>query len=166
MTAFSPTAQIQTLVRHEVRFVIVGGVASNVLGSPSVTHDLDVCYDRRPDNLARLAAALVEMEATLRGVDDDVPFLLDARTLAAGDCFTFSTKFGPFDILGTPSGSAGYDDLRSRAAPADFGGFSVWVVSLDDLMAMKRAAGRAKDRIELEVLGALRDELESRPERE
>jgi hypothetical protein len=163
MTDFDALAILRTLTEHHVRFVMIGGMAARALGSPSVTRDIDICYDRRDDNLDRLAEALAAMEARLRGVDDDVPFLLDAKTLKAGDCFTFTTKFGPLDILGTPSGAQrGYDQLQSEAAPFDFGGVEVWVVSLDDLMAMKRAAGRPKDRIELEVLGALRDELESR----
>ena len=160
---FDPLGALRTLHQHGVRCVLIGGLAASALGSPSVTNDLDVCYDRRPDNLERLAAALVEMHATLRSVDDDVPFLLDARTLAAGDCFTFNTDFGPLDVLGTPSGTRGYDALRANAVAFAMGDLEVWVVSLDDLIAMKRAAGRAKDRIELEVLGALRDERDGRP---
>lgn len=159
---FDPIGMLRVLDRHGVRFVLIGGLAATALGSSSITNDLDICYDRRPDNLELLATALIESEARLRGVDDDVPFLLDARALRAGDCFTFNTMFGPFDILGTPAGTDGYDELRAGATAMDFDGLRVWVVSLDDLMAMKRAAGRAKDRIELEVLGALRNEFESR----
>jgi hypothetical protein len=162
MTGFDPLAALQTLNRHDVHYVLIGGLAASTLGSPSVTNDLDICYDRRPANLERMAAALVEMEATLRGVDEEVPFLLDAKTLAAGDCFTFNTKYGALDILGTPAGTRGYDDLKRSATLMDTGGMEVWVTSLDDLMTMKRAAGRTKDRVELEILGALRDELEGR----
>src|SRR5436305_1950065 len=70
------------------------------------------------------------------------------------------------DVVGTPAGTGGYDHLRRAARLMEIGGVTVWVVSLDDLMEMKRAAGRAKDRYALEVLGALRDELEGRTERE
>jgi hypothetical protein len=159
---FDPIGALETLDRHGVRYVLIGGLAATALGSSSVTNDLDICYDRRADNLERLAAALVEMQAKLRGVDDDVPFLLDAKALAAGDCFTFITEHGAFDILGNPSGTRGYDDLRKSATLMDFGGMEIWVTSLDDLMAMKRAAGRTKDRVELEILGALRDERDGR----
>jgi len=159
--AFQPIPIFQVLTDHGVRFLVIGGIASSAHGSPSVTNDVDICYDRRPDNLERLAAALRELEAKLRGVPEDVPFILDARSLAAGDHFTFTTVFGPLDCLGTPAGSGGYDALAANAQSIDIG-VMVAVASLDDLMAMKRAAGRPKDRVELEILGALRDELESR----
>ena len=146
------------LDRHGVAFVLIGGVAARLHGSPSLTGDLDICYNRRPENLERLAAALVELEARLRGVDDDVPFLLDARTLAAGSDFTFVTTAGPLDILGSPAGIRGYDELAVNAEHFDIGGVTVTVADLDDLIRMKLAAGRPKDRVGVEILGALREE--------
>ena len=96
---FDPIGALQTLQRHDVRFVIIGGVAGRLWGSPTMTNDVDICYDRDPANLERLAAALRELHARLRGVDDDVPFLLDAVTLANGENFTFTTDVGPLDVL-------------------------------------------------------------------
>ena len=98
------------------------------------------------------------MHAKLRGVSEEVPFRLDARTLAAGDSFTFKSSVGDIDCLETPTGTGGYDDLRASAERLDVDGLKVWVTSLTDLIEMKRAAGRPKDRIEVEVLGAVRDE--------
>ena len=49
------------------------------------------------------------------GANAGLPFRLDARTLAAGDAFTFTTDIGWIDILGTPAGTAGYDDLAKTA---------------------------------------------------
>jgi predicted nucleotidyltransferase len=54
----------------------------------------------------------------------------------------------------------GFDELMQRAKPFDIDGITVQVASIDDLIRMKRAAGRAKDLIEVEVLAAVRDELE------
>jgi hypothetical protein len=159
---FDPVAALQILVAHKVDFVIIGGIAARLWGSPSVTRDLDVCYAREPANLERLAAALKEMGAKLRGVEDDVPFVLDARTLAAGDHFTFKSRAGDIDCLGVPTGTGGYADLRTSAERMDVDGLKVWVTSLADLIAMKQAAGRPKDRIEVEVLGAVRDERSRR----
>lgn len=166
MTRFQPVAIVETLRRHDVRFVLIGGMAGSAHGSPSITEDLDVCYQREKENLERLAAALQELGAKLRGVDDDAPFFLDANTLRAGDCFTFTTEYGDFDILGTPSGTRGYDDLIQSAKEMDLDGFTVMVASLDDLIAMKHAAGRLKDRVEVEILIALREEIEQREARE
>lgn len=157
---FDPLAALKALDRHGVRFVIVGGMAGALHGSPSVTMDLDVCHDRRPENVERLAAALRDLKARLRGVDDTVRFTLDTATLLAGDSFTFVTRFGDLDCLGAPAGAAGYDDLARTAERVDLDGFTVLVASLDDLIRMKRAAGRPKDRAEVEILGALRDEVE------
>lgn len=159
---FEPVAALQVLVAHRVDFVVIGGIAARIWGSPTVTRDLDICYARAPANLERLASALQEIHAKLRGVKEEVPFRLDARTLAAGDSFTFKTDVGDLDCLDTPTGTGGYDDLKVSAELVDVDGLKVWVTSLSDLIEMKRAAGRNKDRVELEVLGALRDERTSR----
>ena len=155
---FDPVAALRVLDAHKVDFVVIGGIAGRLWGSPTVTRDLDICYSRAPANLDRLAAALQQIHAKLRGVSEEVPFRLDARTLAAGDSFTFKSDVGDLDCLGVPTGTGGYDDLRASAERLDVNGMKVWVASLVDLIDMKRAAGRRKDQIEIEVLGALRDE--------
>jgi hypothetical protein len=159
MTMFSPLSALRTLTEHGVRFVMIGGVAAAAHGSPSLTGDLDICYSRDPENLDRLAAALAELHATLRGADPDVGFVLDAASLAAGGHFTLTTDAGDLDVLGTPAGTDGFVDLDANAVDVDLDGLVVRVASLGDLIRMKRAAGRPKDRVELEILGALRDEL-------
>lgn len=158
---FDPLRVLATLDRHGVRFVVIGAFAGRLLGSPSLTRDIDICYARDPENLSALAAALIELNARLRGVAEDVPFRLDARTLANGDSLTFATDAGDLDILGTPSGSGGYDDLVRTAEEVELGEITVRIASIDALIRMKRAAGRPKDLIEVEVLAALRDELDA-----
>ena len=160
MTPFEPLGALRVLADHGVQFVVVGGVAGVTHGSPSVTQDLDVCYEPSLENLERLAMALGSIHARLRGADDDVPFSLDAKTLAAGDHFTFITDLGDLDCLGIPAGTLGYDDLMKGAVDIDLEGLVVSVSSLDDLIRMKRAAGRPRDLAELEILGALREESE------
>jgi len=159
--AFDPLRAFRTLERHGVRFVVIGGLGARLHGSPTVTNDLDVCYDRAPENLERLAAALRELGAELRGVVDDVPFRLDARTLAAGDHFTFTTTAGNLDVLGSPAGVDGFAALARSAVPFEVEGLTVPVASIDDLIAMKRAAGRPKDLIEVEILSAVENEASS-----
>jgi hypothetical protein len=156
---FDPLAALRSLVEHDVRFVLIGGLAAAVRGSPVVTGDVDVCNARDRANLERLEAALGELDATLRGAPA-VPFRLDGETLHHGDHFTFMTSAGPVDCLGTPAGTDGFADLDASATDEDLDGLVVRVASVDDLIRMKRAAGRAQDRIALEWLGALRDELD------
>lgn len=157
---FDPLGALRTLTEHGVRFVMIGGFAAAVRGSPMLTGDLDICYSRDAENLEHLAAALRELGATPRGAPPDVSFRLDAKTLAAGDHFTFSTTAGPLDCLGTPAGTDGFADLDALATDEDLDGLIVHVASIDDLIRMKRAAGRPQDLIAVEWLGALRDELE------
>ncbi|MGH9293007.1 MAG: hypothetical protein ACRD0B_02340 [Acidimicrobiales bacterium] len=160
---FDPIKTLATLLRHGVSFVVIGGVAGRLWGSPTVTTDVGVCYDRARPNLEALASALRELEARLRGVDEDVPFQLDADALATGQNFTFTTRFGPLDVLGMPAEVKDYHELAVNSRQFDLGDdVVVAVCDLDDLMRMKRAAGRAKDRIELEVLGAVSEERERR----
>lgn len=147
-------------MEHGVRFVLIGGYAGAIRGSPLITGDIGVCYARDEENLERLAAALEELEATLRGAPPDVPFPLDARTLRAGDHFTFSTNAGALDCVGTPAGTDGFADVDASATDEDLDGLFPRVASLDDLIRMKRAAGRPQDLIAIEWLSALRDELE------
>lgn len=162
--AFDPERILRTLAEHRVRYVVIGGLAGRLWGSPTITNDLDLCYARDRSNLERLAAALQALRARLRGVDPEVPFLLNAETLERGDHFTFSTTAGNLDILGYPAGSGGFDDLLTTATRMQLAGQRVAVADLDDLIAMKRAADRPKDRVEVEILTALRDELSARGE--
>lgn len=159
---FDPLALLTLLDDYDVEFVVIGGVAASALGSPLVTSDLDICYARHEENLRRLANALQEVHARLRGAPDDVPFQLDAETIYRGDHFTFQTDIGPLDILGTPAGTTGFEELSANAILIDLDGLRIPISSLEDLVRMKEAAGRPKDRIALENLGALRDELEGR----
>lgn len=159
--SFDPLALLLTLADHGVRFVLIGGYAAAIRGSPVITGDVDLCYARDDDNLERLAAALDELGATLRGAPADVPFRLDPRTLKAGDHFTFATSIGPLDCLGTPAGTDGFADIDASGTDEDLDGLVVRVASVDDLIRMKRAADRPQDRIAIEWLAALRDELES-----
>ena len=157
---FDPIAGLRALVEHGVRFVLIDGYAAALRGSPLMTGDVVICHARDRGNLERLAEALQSLHARLRGVPVDVPFLLDGRTLEAGDHFTFMTDAGPVDCLGTPAGTDGFVDLDASATDEDLDGLVVRVASLDDLIRMKRAADRPQDRIAIEWLAALRDELE------
>jgi len=157
---FDPFLAFRVLFRNGVSFVVIGGYAASVLGSPVVTGDLDICYARDADNLERLAAALRELGARLRGpgVPDDLPFQLDARTLQLGNSFAFTTSGGRLDALATPSGTAGFRDLEAGAVTVTIDDMTVRVANLDDLIRMKVASDRTKDREHLEWLRALRQE--------
>jgi len=144
---FDPQPILEVLVRHDVDFVVIGGLAGTAHGSAYITYDVDVAYERSMANLERLAEALGELGATLRGAPPGLPFLLDAATLRAGLNFTFDTTFGSLDILGEPAGAPRYAELRSAASFETLWGVTIGIASLDHLIAMKEAAGRNKDKL-------------------
>lgn len=164
MRAFDPLGALKVLLDHQVDFVLIGGLAARLHGSPTVTDDLDVSHSKERPNLEALASALAEMNAYLRLPDPDerVDVPLDWRLLHAADNFTFSTDFGAFDCLAEPAGIESYEELRAGAATMGLDGIEIKVASIDHLMRMKRAAGRRKDLIELEILGALKEEIDRR----
>jgi hypothetical protein len=149
---------LEVLDRHAVDFVVIGGIAGIIHGSAYPTYDFDVLYARDDKNLERMAGALSELGVTLRGAPADLPFQLDARTLAAGCNFTFESKYGHFDILGEAAGMRDYEAIRANAKRDEAYGVQIRVASIDDLIRMKRAAGRSKDKLMAEELIAIAED--------
>jgi hypothetical protein len=153
---------LEHLVHAGIDFVVIGGVAVIVQGSPRFTKDLDICYATEPANLDRLGELLVGLDARLRGVDEDLPFIPDARTLSQVAMLTLTTREGDIDLLSDPPGSPGYAALKRHASRVDLDGNVVLVASIDDLIAMKTAAGRPQDLVDLESLEIARRRLRGR----
>jgi len=155
-----PELKLQALLgrlgRAEVDFVVVGGVAVVFQGYGRATKDLDITYATGEDNLRRLGAVLVALHARLRGVPEDVPFVPDGRTLARTRLLTLDTDDGSLDLLADPPGAPPYATLRKRADRVDLNGLVVAVAALDDLLAMKRAAGRPQDLVDIDALEVAR----------
>ena len=150
------------LRKHEVDFVLIGGLAGMAHGSSFPSYDVDVAYDRDRENLERLVNALRELKATLRGAPPGLPFQLEVKTLENGANFTFTTPFGSLDILADAAGSPRYKSLRDLAIEVEIEGEAVRVASLDHLIAMKEAAGRTKDKLMAAEYRVLSDEIRAR----
>jgi hypothetical protein len=159
---FDPEPALEVLQRYDVDFVVIGGLAGILRGSSYPTYDIDVAYERSKQNLERLANALRELNATVRGAPKDLPFILDARTLEAGQNFTFETDQGKLDILGDAAGAPRYAKLRADADLLPIDRVSVWVSSIDHLIAMKETAGRTKDKLMATEYRVLADEIRRR----
>ena len=144
----------------DVHFVLIGGLAAQVHGSPSLTLDVDVCHSLEREDLDRLAGCLRDLAAFRRDMPAGVDAPLDVRALSASGVLTLRTRHGDLDLLANPDPSFDYPTLAAGSIRAEILGVEIAVASLDDLMAMKRAAGRPKDLIELEILGALREEID------
>lgn len=155
MREFEPQKILALLTARGVDFVVIGGIAAVLHGSARITQDLDVCFATDDANLDALGKVLIELEARLRGVADDVPFVPDRATLRRVEVLTLETSAGDFDVLAHPDGAPPYARLRQNADRYDLGAFAVLVASIEDLLSMKRAAGRAKDLSDIEELRAI-----------
>ncbi len=157
---FDPEAIVATLERHGVRYVLIGGLAATLYGSPHVTTDVDITPSLDGENLEKLAASLVDLDARLR-VDnepDGVAFDRSAEALAGADIWNLVTRYGALDLTLRPAGTQGFDDLRRDAVQIDIRGVRVVVASLADVIRSKEAADRQKDRLTLPTLRRILEE--------
>lgn len=141
---------IETLNRHVVDYIIVGAVGAVLRGAPINTLDLDVVHSLEPDNLARVAAALEELDAIYRA-QPERRLKPQAEHLAAGGRNLLTTRFGPLDVLG----SIGKRPVlsRSRFTQRGFGpGQRTPCLDLETLIAVEEEVGGEKDRAILPVL--------------
>lgn len=149
---------IRTLADGRVEFIVAGGVAANILGSARATLDLHVIYRRTVDNMQRLATCLAPLHPRLRGAPAELPFRLDLPTLKRGLNFTLTTDLGSLDLLGEITGGGTYEDLAAESLASSEFGPTARCLTLERLIATKRAAGRPKDLVALSELEVLLEE--------
>ena len=157
MARFDPDAMLRVLADHGVQYVLIGGLAATLHGSPLRTGDADICPSRRSENLTRLAAALRTMDAKIRSPDAaaGLPFACDASFFHNVELVNLTTKFGDLDVAFMPAGTAGYDDLKPNIVQYDLGDLVVPVAALADIIRSKESANRPRDRAALPTLRAL-----------
>jgi hypothetical protein len=161
MRPLEADAIIACLHRHDVRYVLIGGLAAILHGSPQVTFDADICPQRDPKNLENLAAALRDMSARVRAPDvpEGLVFGCDAAFLSSVQILNLVTAHGELDLSFQPSGTAGYADLVQNAQAISIGGHIAKVAALEDVIRSKEAAGRPKDRAALPLLRQLLEQI-------
>jgi hypothetical protein len=146
---------LSTLKTHGVEFVVIGGFSLAAHGVVRGTKDLDIMPAPASENLARLANALRDMAARPLLADDFDPVELglepDASGLLAGGNWVLATQYGRLDVMQLVEGVKSYEDLYGRAVMASAPGVEqpVAFAGLDDLVAMKTAAGRPQDLIDI-----------------
>ena len=158
---FDPKALIQSLHRHGVKYVIVGGVAAEIHGSEQKTGDLDICYERSDKNIEALATAISRFSARLRGVNlpASLPFRFDEPTIRMGLNCTLEATAVSLDLLGEVSGIGDYAAVYAVSEEVLLYEIACRVLSIDALIKSKRAAGRPKDIpviLELEAIKVLK----------
>lgn len=151
---------LEVLTHHEVDFIVVGGVCAVLLGAPVAKFDLDIVHSRSSENLTRLSNALDELNTHYR---DNLPKHLEPTLsgLAETDHHLLSTSLGPLDVWGSISIDDDYVVLKDRIETVDIkDGLSVKILELDTLIDVKEKTARSKDNYILEILRAMKDQLD------
>jgi hypothetical protein len=143
------------LAEAKVDFVVVGGVAGGIHGSPFVTNDLDVCYATDRANVNRIAKRLAAWSAYPRGWEAGLHFVMDARALRTTPIMTLRTVEGDLDLLDRIEGVGSYLDVFESSEEVTAFAIRFRVMTLDALIRARRAACRPKDLAQLPTLEAL-----------
>jgi len=176
---------LRRLAEAEAQFVVIGGLALGARGVVRATKDIDVVVASDPANLKRIAEVAVAAGGHVQKGEAPDQFRPRARLtlgrshttgnlapelprppragsapsiaalLAVGKQVTIETELGRLDVVQGLEGVPSFEELRSRASEAEVLGVKVAVCSVEDLRAMKRAAGRTRDIADLEDLDAV-----------
>ncbi|MGA9874357.1 MAG: hypothetical protein WBQ21_00935 [Solirubrobacteraceae bacterium] len=156
---FDARELFRTLANRGVEYVTIGGIAVQAHGGQRVTRDLDVMIATSSENVERLATALVDLDARILGPDGkrshSVP---SAALLGSSDQWHLITPHGRLDVLTLPAHLGSFEDMRSRAHEVPLGEITVPIAHREDLLRMKRAAGRPQDIADVHLLEALDNE--------
>lgn len=154
---------LRSLAEHEVDCIVVGGVAAILAGAPVSTLDLDVVYDRDPENLERLERCLRSLGARYRDPAGRVIEPTRER-LASHRTNLLTTDLGPLDLMTEIGAGATYADLLTAAEVQEIAGLRIRVLGLAEVIASKERANRDKDRAMLPVLRRTLELRENDPE--
>ena len=151
---------LRALYDEDTDVILIGGGAMQLQGSAYITEDLDFCYARTKQNMARLARAMTPYHPRLRNASGDLPFRFDAATIERGLNFTMDTDLGKIDFLGEVAGFSNYEAVKNASEIVNILSMDCQVLSLQGLIRSKQAAGRKKDLeavIELKSLLQIRE---------
>jgi hypothetical protein len=142
----------RALDEHGVDYLVIGGVAAQVHGRRRTTKDLDVLPAPDPENARRLAAALQALEARPLELGAAASAPTAEQLHIAPIVPPLTTRHGELHIVNEPAGAPAYDDMRARALSIDLDGITMHIVSVDDLIRMKKAAGRPGDLDDIDAI--------------
>lgn len=147
---FDLVALLDALAAEQVEYLVVGGVAASLYGSPRLTFDLDIVPRGSARNITRLQRALTAIHATIRDPAERIlPITGDLLTAAlrfpSGGQLRIVTDVGPIDILWRLHDGRAYDDLLADSTVQSDDERTVRVIGKQDLVQVKRAVGRPQD---------------------
>ena len=142
-----PLELLRVLREHNVDFLVIGAVAVAAHGYVRGTKDVDIIPEPSRANLERLLAALTTLDAR-QDSGEEMPVRLDLDGLAQGGNWFLATRYGRLDLMQAVEGARSYETLREGAIVIAGTAY----VGLDDLIAMKHAAGRDLDHVDIRAL--------------
>lgn len=145
---------LQALAGGDVRFVVVGGLAAVAQGAPVVTFDLGIVHERSPENVRRLFGVLSAVDATYVRPAGSPPIAPREDLLLGDGHHLFATRHGRLDVLGRIEGGRGFEELMPDTVGTRIGDAAVRLLSIETILEIKRASGRAKDRAMVPLLEA------------
>jgi hypothetical protein len=150
-------AMLRVLAEHRVEFVIIGGFALSAHGVIRGTKDIDIVPAPSRENLGRLTRALQALNAEVMLADDfeaaELGLSPDEDGLAMGGNWVLRTTLGRLDVMQDVAGIKSYDALSAASVEREVPGAGPFRFSgLDDLIAMKVAAGRPQDELDITSL--------------
>jgi len=150
---------LEGLIKADVKFILVGGLASVIQGAPVTTMDVDILHDRSPENIAKLFAFLKSIAAIYRRPDDKVIEPKEEDLFGRGHTL-FATSLGPLDVLAVIEEGQAYEDLLDHTVEIEFRGYMIRVLDLKMLIELKRTSKDPKDKQRLPVLEETLRQLE------
>ncbi|MDZ7789227.1 MAG: hypothetical protein U5L08_01790 [Xanthomonadales bacterium] len=141
---------LEVLNRHQVEYIVVGGVAAVIHGAPTTTFDLDTLVRLNQVNAERLAEALSQLDARFREHQNTIRPSSD--DILAGGHLLLMTRARPLDVLGFIGENLRYEDLLGASSDIAMNIGSLRVLDLEPLIAEKRRMGRSKDNAAVELL--------------
>lgn len=154
---FDPVRLVRVLAEHGVDYVVIGALAARLAGYPLATYDSDITPSKTAENLGRLSLALRAMDARVytASVPEGLSFDCSPQMLERAEVWNLVTSVGRLDILFSPAGSGGFDELSRTASRFEVMGVPVAAASLEAIIKMKEAADRPKDRQAVAIIKAM-----------
>lgn len=134
--------------RHDVRYVVIGGIAAVLHGVPRATFDMEILIEATPENAQRLLDALLEARLATAA-------LTTADELLAQEITVFKDRVR-IDVQTSTPGLK-FEDAWKHLETMEYQGQKFFVVSREDLIASKRASGRPVDLDDVRLLGQGRE---------
>ena len=149
---------IRHLIKHDIKFVLVGGYAAIAHGSTMMTQDVDICLDFSTENLLILQSALADLHPVHRMTPQRKPLTLTPDNCQSIQNLYLDTDLGQLDCLSSIKGVGDYLAVLAASIPISLPAGMCRILSLDALIQAKSAMGRARDQEVVIQLRALREQ--------